>query len=143
MSYKEWTAIVQLLGGAIVSIWLVLEVMGTGLGDGTTSGLAIKLLWALGAVIAFNIIGVIITTILVSIAQGEALKDEPADERDEKVDTRSSRIGYVVTSILAALTLIPLAMGVTPSLAVLMLFLAPFGGGLAHAAAQLIFYRLG
>lgn len=143
MSYKEWTVIVQLAGGALIVGWLALDAAGGGLGDGTPAGLAIRLLWAMAAIIGFNIVGMILVAILVSMARGEELKDEPADERDETVDTRSSRIGYAVTSILAAATLIPLALGYDPSLAILMLFAAPLGGGIAHAAAQLVYYRLG
>lgn len=143
MSYKEWTAIVQLAGGALIVGWLALEAAGGGLGNGSPAGLAIRLLWALAAIIAFNVVGMILVAILVSITRGEEIKDEPADERDEMVDTRSSRIGYVVTSALAVLTLVPLAMGYDPSLAILMLFVAPLAGGLAHAAAQLVYYRLG
>lgn len=143
MSFKEWTAIVQLVGGVLIAAWLTTEALGPGLGDGTPGGLAIRLLWALAAIIGFNVIGVIGVTILVTMARGEQLKDEPADERDETIDTRSSRIGYAVTSALAAATLVPLAMGADPSLAIIMLFAAPLAGGLAHALAQLVYYRIG
>lgn len=143
MNYKQWTAIIQLLGGALVSLWLAYEAMGPGLGDGTPAGLATRLLWAVGALVAFNVVGMILATILVGMAGGGTLKDEPADERDEAVDARSGRVAYMATAIVAAVSLVPLAMGADAGLAVLMLFAAPLAGGLAHAAAQLVYYRIG
>lgn len=143
MSFKEWTAVIQLVGAFVVAGWLALDHMGGGIGDGTLPGLAIVLLWAVGALIVFNILATVAVTVIVTIVRGEAFKDEPADERDDVIDARSSRIGYAVTSAVAALTLVPLALGVEASLAVLMLFVAPVAGGIIHAAAQLVYYRIG
>ncbi len=143
MSYKEWTAVVQLFGAAVIGIWLAFDAFGPGLGDGTTAGLAIRLLWAVGGIIAVNVIGMIVVTIVVTVVRKREFADEPADERDDMIDARSSRIGYIVTSSVAALVLIPLAMGADPKLAIAALFLAPVAGGVAHAAAQLAFYRMG
>lgn len=141
MGYKQWTAIVQLAGVVVVGIWLATEA-GAGL-SGTVPAMATTLLLATGGLVVFNIVGMIIVTILVTMVQQRPLKDEPADERDDLIDARSSRIGYIVTSALAVLTLVPLTMGGDPALAVLMLFMAPLAGGVVHAAAQLVYYRLG
>jgi hypothetical protein len=143
MGYKEWTAIIQLAGAAAVGLWLAMEAFGAGLGDGTPAGLAIRLLWAVGGLIAINVIGMVIISVVLTVIRQKEFTDEPADERDDMIDARSSRIGYAVTSSLAALTLIPVAMGGAPTLAITMLFVAPLAGGIAHAAAQLVFYRLG
>ncbi|WP_196260699.1 hypothetical protein [Pelagibacterium limicola] len=142
MGYKEWTAIVQLLSAVGVIVWLAMDFAAAGFGN-TTAELATRLLWAIGALIAINIVGMILANILVAIVRQRTLEDEPTDERDDMIDARSSRIGYAVTSSLAALALIPLAMGFEPSLAIAMLFVAPFAGGVAHAAAQLVYYRVG
>ncbi len=141
MGSKQWMAVVQLVTGPAVLLWLVLEHSGDGIGDGSSQALARTLLWVAAGVVLLNIVGMILVALGVSVIRREAFRDEPADERDDAIDARASRIGYAVTSILAAVMLIPLALGAPPQLSVAMLFLAPMGGGLAHAAAVLVLYR--
>jgi uncharacterized membrane protein len=142
MSFKEWQAVVQILGVVAVTVWLVLDPVGVSAEAGMAA-LAWQLVWAFVALIAFNILATIVVTILVSIVRGEELKDERADERDRAIETLSSRNGYVVTSAAAALVLLPLAFGVDPSLAIYALLGAPMLGGVAHAASLLVYYRIG
>ena len=68
---------------------------------------------------------------------------EPADERDGLIEARSQRWSAYATSIVAALALIPLALGADPVWAVYALFGAPMVGGTINAAAQLFYYRVG
>ena len=131
---------VQLLGVAVVGGWLAWDALNGG-AVSTTAEIAQKLLWAVGAMVGFNIVGAIIGTILVSIAQREELKDEPADERDHAVAARSLRNSGIATSIVAALALIPLALGVDANLAIYALFVAPVIGGTINAASELYYYR--
>jgi len=140
MTSKEMMAWVQLLGVAVVGGWLGWDALNGG-AVGSTAEIAQKLLWAVGAMIGLNIVGAIIGTILVSIAQREELKDEPADERDHLVSAKSQRNSAIATSILAALALIPLAMGAGVNLAVYALFVAPVVGGTINAASELYYYR--
>ena len=140
MTSKELMAWVQLLGVAGVGGWLAWDALNGG-AAGSTAAIAVKLLWAVGAMIGFNILGAIIGTILVSIAQREELKDEPADERDHLVSAKSLRNSAIATSILAALALIPLALGVDATFAVYALFVAPVVGGTINAASELYYYR--
>ena len=140
MTSKEMMAWVQLLGVAVVGGWLAWDALNGGT-VGTTAEIAQKLLWAVGAMVGFNIVGAIIGTILVSIAQREELKDEPADERDHAVAARSLRNSGIATSIVAALALIPLALGVDANLAIYALFVAPVIGGTINAASELYYYR--
>ncbi|MBB4051628.1 Cu/Ag efflux pump CusA [Devosia subaequoris] len=140
MTSKEMMAWVQLLGVVVVCGWLAWDALNGG-AVGTTAAIAQKLLWAVGAMVGFNIVGAIIGTILVSIAQREELKDEPADERDHAVAARSLRNSGIVTSIVAALALIPLALGVDANLAIYALFVAPVIGGTINAASELYYYR--
>jgi hypothetical protein len=79
----------------------------------------------------------------VSIARGEEIKDEKADERDRFISTRSERNGYAVTSIAAALALGAVAFGAEPMTAVIALFVAPMLGGVVSAGSQLVYYRIG
>lgn len=142
MSHKEMVAGIQVLGAVLVGSWLVWDAMNGGLGA-SLAGLAGKLLWVIAAVIGFNIVVTILGTILVSIVQRVEFRDEPSDERDMAIDARSLKYGGIVTSALAALALIPLAMGAEPMVAVYALFAAPLIGGTISAALQLYFYRVG
>ncbi len=141
MTFKEMMAGVQIVGVVVIGGWLAWDVAGGGIGDTGTADIAIKLLWAVGAMIVFNIVGTIIATIAISIVQRQELKDEPADERDMAIEAKSLRNAGIATSIAAALALIPLAMGVDARFAVYALFIAPFIGGAVNAAFQLYFYR--
>lgn len=143
MTFKEWTAVIQLAGLALIAAWLAFDIAGNPAAYATINAAAGRLVWAIVAVIAFNIVATIVVTILVSIARREELKDEKADERDRFVNARSSRNGYVVTSTGAALSLLALAFGADPVLGAFALFGAPMLGGTVDAISQLIYYRLG
>jgi len=143
MSIKELTALVQIIGVVVIGGWLINDALNGGFASAIPlSSIAMKLVWAIGAMIVFNIAGIIIAAILVSIAQGAELKDEKADERDRSISTLSSRNGYVVTSIAAALALVAMAFGAEPVIAVVALFVAPMLGGAVSAASQLVYYRV-
>jgi len=143
MSIKELTALVQIIGVVVIGAWLINDALNGGFASAIPlSSIAMKLVWAIGAIIVFNIAGIIIAAILVSIAQGAELKDEKADERDRSISTLSSRNGYVVTSIVAALALVAMAFGAEPVIAVVALFVAPMLGGAVSAASQLVYYRV-
>lgn len=143
MTYKEWTAVIQLLSAAVIGAWLVSDVMGVGIGDDTVASVAMRLLWAIGAAVVFNIVATIVITILVSVARREEFKDEAADERDRLVGALASRNGYVVGSIAAALGLVMLAFGADPVVGAYGLFGAPMLAGLTDAASRLVYYRIG
>jgi Cu/Ag efflux pump CusA len=140
MTFKEMMAGVQLLGVAVVGGWLGWDALNGG-AVGSTVDIAVKLLWAVGAMIAFNIVGTIIATIVISIIQRAELRDEPSDERDHLVSAKSLRNSAIATSIAAALALIPLAMGAEASFAVYALFAAPVIGGTINALSELYYYR--
>ena len=142
MSFKEWTAVVQIVGVILILGWVVLDALGGGALQ-PLQAVATKLAWAIGAVIVFNIAAIIVVAILVSIARREELKDEKADERDKSVAARSSRNGYMVCSIGAAAALIMVAFGLDPVIAIYALFVAPMLGGATDAVSQLVYYRLG
>src|SRR5687767_4360953 len=129
MSFKEWEAAIQIASALVVTIWLVADATGPGIGDGTVASVAMRLLWAIGAVIVFNIVVIIVVAIFVSIARREEFKDEKADERDRAINASSSRNGYIVTSLGALAGLIGLAFGIDPVLGAYTLFGAPMLGG--------------
>lgn len=140
MTYKEMTAGVQLAGVIAVCAWLGWDALQGG-STGTSGEIAIKLLWAVGAMIVFNIVGSIIVTVVVSAVQRAQWRDEPADERDNAISAKSQRNNAFVTSVLAALALAPVAMGMDVRFALYALFLAPVAGGAINALSELYFYR--
>lgn len=141
MTFKELSAGVQIVGVVVVGGWLAWDVAQGGLAEMQASDIAIKLLWAVGVMVVFNVAGGVLATIIVSMVQGEELKDEPADERDMAIEARSLKNGGIATSVVAALALIPLAMGFDPKWAVYALFVAPVIGGTVNAVFQLYYYR--
>lgn len=141
MTFKEMMAGVQIVGVVLVGGWLAWDAATGGAAGLGLADTAIKLLWAAGALVGFNIVGTILATIVISIVQREELKDEPSDERDQTIEAKSQRNGGIATSIAAALSLIPLAMGVDGTFAVYALFVAPVIGGTVNAVFQLYYYR--
>ena len=143
MSFKQWSALVQLAAQALVAAWLVRDALRAETWPGPVSDVAEKLLWAVLFVIVFSIIANIVVAILVSIARGEEMKDERADERDKAVHARSMRNAYVVLSVGAGGALLLLALGVDPAVSAYALFGALIFASIADAASQLIYYRIG
>jgi hypothetical protein len=143
MSFKEWTAAGQLIGEVIIVGWLVWDALGgraAGLG---ITDVAVRLCWAIVAMIGLNILLTILAVIVGSIVAGEELKDEKADERDMSIDARSGRNAGYVTSGAAGLSLLALALGADPIFAVYALFAAPALGGATDSVSRLIYYRVG
>ena len=61
MSIKELTALVQIIGAVVVGGWLVNDALTGGFASTIPlSAIAMKLVWAIGAVIVFNIVGIIV-----------------------------------------------------------------------------------
>ena len=142
MTYKEWTAAVQLTGAVLIAAWAAFNVLGDE--ARTVAGAAMALVWAIGVVIVYNIVAMILVTIAVSIANGgQELKDERADERDKAVAARSMRNAYVVVSVGGALTLALLAFGFPPVTGIHVLFATLMLGGATDALSRLVYYRLG
>ena len=118
MTFKEWTAVIQVGTGVAVGIWLYRD--ADGLMPAT-----------------------IVIAILVSIARGEELKDERSDERDHSVNRRGMRNAYLVASIGGLGVLIYLALGGNPPGAAYGLFAALMLAGMTDAVSRLVYYRIG
>lgn len=143
MSFKEWTAVGQLVGQVLIVGWLVWDALNGGATGLDINAIAVRLCWAIVAMIVLNIVLTIVSVIVGSIIAGRELKDEKADERDIAIDARSSRNAYYVTSGAAALSLLALALGADPTFAVYALFAAPMLGGTTDAVSRLVYYRIG
>lgn len=141
VTYREWNAVIQLAGLVVVGGWLLMDAIG-GSGTPEVAALGAKLLWAMAALIGFNVVAMVVVTVLVAVIAGETLRDERADERDRAVNARSCRDGYVVTSSAAALALLALALGVDPTFGIYALLVAPMLGGAAESVSRLVHYRI-
>ncbi len=141
MTFKEWTAVIQVGTGVAVGIWLYRD--ADGLMPATIELAAQRTLWAMGGVIVVNVVASIVIAILVSIARGEELKDERSDERDHSVNRRGMRNAYLVASIGGLGVLIYLALGGNPPGAAYGLFAALMLAGMTDAVSRLVYYRIG
>jgi hypothetical protein len=141
VTYKEFEAVVQIAGAAVIGAWVSFETVT----DPATSvaEAAARLLWAILFVVLFNIAAIIVITILVSIARREEFKDEKADERDAAVGTKGMRNAYFVASIAGVASLFPLAWGVDPAVAAYVLFGGLMLAGVVDAVSRLVYYRIG
>jgi formate/nitrite transporter FocA (FNT family) len=140
LTFKEWNAVILLTGQVLVTAWLLQGTQGF---DGNVSEISGRLIWAIGLMVAFNILGTIVVTVLVSLVRREALKDEAMDERDRSVSAKSMRNAYFVLSVGAASTLVLLAVGITPALGVYLLFGALMLAGATDSVSKLLYYRFG
>lgn len=143
MSFKQWTAVIQIAAAVIVLVWLVNDATGAAGWPGTVRAAAEKTLWALLGVIVFNIVASIVMAIVVSVSRGEEFKDERADERDTRVGARSMRNAYVVASLGGLGILLFLGFGGNPAAMPYILFAVLLLAGTADALSRLIYYRVG
>ncbi len=141
MSYKEWEAAIMVAGALVVSAWVAWETTSAPVSELVPA--ASRLLWAVGAVIVFNILATIIVTVIVSATRRETFQDERADERDRAIAARAMRNGYAVLSVGGLGIIVLLALGVSPILATYALFGAMMLAGATDSASRLLYYRLG
>lgn len=141
MTFKEMSAGVMLLGALVISGWVLREMIASP--AMTLAEVATKLCWAIGASIVFNVVAVIVFTILVSIAQGGEMKDEKADERDWAIGAKAMRNAYVVASLAGLAALIVWALGQEATTGAYVLFGGLMLAGATDAASRLVYYRIG
>lgn len=141
MNTKQISAVVMVLGAVLISGWVAVD-MGNGGVPASPSDAAWKMLWAIGYVIVFNIIAVIIGAIVVAIFQRGEPPIDQTDERDRLINSRSMVTGYFVLSIGVLGVLIVQALGLPANLVPYALFGISMLAGASFAAAQLVLYRV-
>lgn len=141
MSHKEISAWVMAISAVVISVWVAWEVAANGLAP-TPAEAAVKMLWAIGYSIAFNIFAVIIGVIVVSIVRREEVRDERADERDNLIAGRAMGMAYLVLSVSIAGVLIWQALGLEANVTPYALFAASMLAGGTFAVSQLVLYRV-
>lgn len=141
MTYKEMHAGIMVLSAVLVAGWVAYDFVGGA--AATVTEAAANMLWAIGYVIAFNIVGAIVAVIIFSIVRREPLTDEAADERDQLVVSKAMRNGYFVLSVGVLVVLVAQALGLDPALGPYGLFAISILAGGIFAASQLVYYRIG
>ncbi|MEO6013760.1 MAG: hypothetical protein ABIQ30_09285 [Devosia sp.] len=143
MTFKQWNAAIMIVGQILVTIWLARggwQLPGV---DQSIAGTAVKLLWVVGFMIAWNIVLAITIAILVGIVTRRELVDEPDDERDRVINLKASRNAYFAVSIGGLIALLLFALKIDPIVGVYVVFGALMLGGLADSASRLVYYRIG
>lgn len=143
MTFKQWNAVLMLASQALISGWLILDLLAPGNAGLPVAAVATKLLWAGLVMIVFNIVAAIVTAIVGSIVTRQEFKDERADERDQAVYAKSMRNAYFVVSVGGLATLLLLAFGYDPALAAYALFVGGMLAGAFGSLSQLYYYRIG
>lgn len=123
--------------------WLIYEGLTGGVAEAGFAAVAMRLVWAIVAMIVFNVVAMILVMIGIGIVTRTEPTDEKVDERDISIGSKAMRNGGAVTASLAALSLLVLALGATPIFAVYALFAAPILGGATDAVSRLVYYRAG
>lgn len=141
MTFKEMNAAVMLLSALVISAWVLRDALADP--TATVQVVAARLCWAMLASIVFNIVAIIVFTILISIAQGRELKDEAADERDHSVGSRAMRNAYIVASAAGAGGIFIWAFGIDFTVGIYVLFGGLMLAGATDAVSRLVYYRIG
>lgn len=142
MTQKEVNAWVMALSAVLISAWVGLGLASNGPAP-TAQEAAVAMLWAIGYTLLFNMVAVIVGVIVLTIVQGERLKDERADERDRLVTARAMRNAYFVLSVGVGLILFGQATGLDPVVLPYLLFGISMVAGGTFALSQAIYYRVG
>jgi uncharacterized membrane protein YbjE (DUF340 family) len=141
MSTKEIEAVVTVLSAIVIGVWVWMGVAAKGFAP-TASAAAWEMLWAIGYVIAFNIVAMIVGVIVVSIAQREEVKDQRADERDKLINGKSMAVAYFLLAIGVLGVLIWQAVGIDGNLIPYVLFAISMVAGVGSAIAKFTLYRV-
>jgi hypothetical protein len=139
MALKQWNAVIELSAQALITVWLLLNAGNAH----TIAEVATMLLWAGGTMIVLTIAGAIIVSILIGIARRDGRREDIADERDRLIFAKSMRNAYFGISVACLATLIVLAMGIDPIVAVYTLFGGGMLAGAVGSVSQLVYYRIG
>lgn len=143
MTFKQWTAIIELATDAVVAGLVLLGLPAKLAGEAGPAEVAASLLWAGLALVAITIAAAIATAIVGSIVTGRQFKDERSDERDRSIYARGMRNAYFVGSLGGLATLVALALGYAPGMAAYVLFFGGMLAGAVSAGSRLYYYRVG
>lgn len=149
MAYQQTTIIVTLISHLLVLVFYLASLLRMNQAGGLVSS-KVFTLWAIVivATIIITILGVILTTITLSILR--AIKtgtvDEErfiVDERDKLIDLKGDRVSYVSYSIGVFIAMLSFALGQPPLVMFSLLILFGILGSVTGDIAKLVLYRRG
>jgi heme/copper-type cytochrome/quinol oxidase subunit 2 len=151
MSHEEKNTILQIIIGAAINIWLILEIRqlySNGLMDGPAAiqTWAETVFWmiiiAIVAGIGLTVIGTVIFSVIEKINLGEADYSFKSDERDKTIASTGDKITLSIIGTGFIVLILGLKFGYEPIDCLILLMFCFSLGGLAGEMAKLARYRM-
>ena len=151
MSHEEKNTILQIIVGAAINIWLILEIRqlySNGLMDGPAAiqTWAETVFWiiiiAIVAGIGLTVIGTVIFSVIEKIILGEADYSFISDERDKTIASTGDKITLSIVGAGFIILILGLKFGYKPIDCLILLMFCFSLGGLAGEVAKLARYRM-
>ena len=151
MSHEEKNTILQIIIGAAINIWLILEIRqlySNGLMDGPAAiqTWAETVFWiiiiAIVAGIGLTVIGTVIFSVIEKIILGEADYSFISDERDKTIASTGDKITLSIIGAGFFVLILGLKFGYEPIDCLILLTFCFSLGGLAGEVAKLARYRM-
>ena len=151
MSYEEKTTILQIIIGAGINIWLILEIMQL-YSDGLMEGPAAIQIWAetvfwiimisIIVGIALTVIGTVLIAIIERVIFGEADYNFISDERDKAIASTGDKITLFIVGAGFFMLILGLKFGYEIMDCLILLMFCFSLGGLIGEIAKLVRYRM-
>lgn len=132
----------SLLGIAMYTFYMVQRTNSIDFDGSITSSWG----WLVLGIIVFQVVAIIIVSILVAIAQAIITRDEDPileDERDQLFELKSSRFAFSIFGAGFMLAMLSLAVGFPPIVMFNVIVYSLFGAGIVGYIARLYYYRRG
>ena len=149
MPYQEKNITVSLVSHLLIGIYYLVNLFQMEQAGGLVSAKVFSL-WAIviAAIITVNIIGSILTNILLSIVHAIKTRSEQVekfieDERDNLIGLKGSKVSYIASSIGALIAMLTFAFGQPPLVMFSLLILSSIVAEIIGDVSQLYLYRKG
>ena len=151
MSHEEKNTILQIIIGAAINIWLILEIRQL-YSNGSMDGPAAIQTWAetvfwvivisIVAGIGLTVIGTVIFSVIEKVILGEADYNFIMDERDKAIASSGDKITLSIIGAGFIILILGLKFGYEPIDCLILLMFCFSLGGLAGEVAKLARYRM-
>ena len=149
MSYQEKNITVSLVSHLLIGVYYLVNLFQMEQAGGLVSTKVFSL-WAIviAAIIIVNIIGSILTNILLSIVHAIKTRSDQEerfieDERDNLIGLKGSKVSYITSSIGALIAMLTFAFGQPPLVMFSLLILSSIVAEIIGDLSQLYLYRKG
>ena len=149
MSYQEKNITVSLVSHLLIGVYYLVNLFQMQQSGGLVSAKVFSL-WAIviAAIIIVNIIGSILTNILLSIVHAIKTRSDQEerfieDERDDLIGLKGSKVSYIAFSIGVLIAMLSFAFGQPPLVMFSLLILSSILSEIIGDLSQLYLYRKG